>query len=274
MSTMAKLPSGGITRLPQELSDFVIDCLHDQRRTLAACSETCRAWVLRARLHHFHAISLTADHFDAFLSLLQSDLNTIEFVIRDLTISTTLVLDVLVEIFHRLPSIDTLRIKTLLLQPGVARIFYSVAHSLKQLELATIVGEVGDLFDILCCFEALETLSFLENSTRLVHGSFPDRLPAWQSSLRDLHIKFTSHSGNAQVLTKWLVSLKVINIIRSLSIHCPVEFGKGHTLCIGDAASVPRSHQLNSCISSSTSVLLRPWNVSIASTGILSSIDD
>ncbi|PCH43746.1 hypothetical protein WOLCODRAFT_164690 [Wolfiporia cocos MD-104 SS10] len=49
-------------QIPQELCEFFIDYLHDDTRALSACSLTCRAWLLTARYHRFHAIIISYDY--------------------------------------------------------------------------------------------------------------------------------------------------------------------------------------------------------------------
>ncbi|KAH9922702.1 uncharacterized protein B0H18DRAFT_879070, partial [Fomitopsis serialis] len=44
--------------VPAELCDTVIDHLHDDPRTLAACALVCRAWVPSSRMHQFHTVIL------------------------------------------------------------------------------------------------------------------------------------------------------------------------------------------------------------------------
>ncbi|OBZ73453.1 hypothetical protein A0H81_06663 [Grifola frondosa] len=50
------------SKLPPELTDRVIDHLHDDARSLRACALVCRAWLPRARYHLFHDISLSLSH--------------------------------------------------------------------------------------------------------------------------------------------------------------------------------------------------------------------
>lgn len=49
-----------IPHLPPELSDRILDHLHDDLLTLNSCSRVCRAWLPRSRFHYFHAIELTS----------------------------------------------------------------------------------------------------------------------------------------------------------------------------------------------------------------------
>ena len=56
--------------LPHELSDHIIDFLHDDRQTLSACSLTCRAWLATARFHRFSTTTVRG-RLQPFLDLLE-----------------------------------------------------------------------------------------------------------------------------------------------------------------------------------------------------------
>lgn len=43
-------------RLPSELTDRILDFLHDDRRALASCALTCRGWLPTSRHHLFHTL--------------------------------------------------------------------------------------------------------------------------------------------------------------------------------------------------------------------------
>ncbi|KAJ7090647.1 hypothetical protein C8R44DRAFT_648056, partial [Mycena epipterygia] len=42
-----------IDQFPSELYDYIIDHLHDDRRTLSACSLVCRDWYATSSYHLF-----------------------------------------------------------------------------------------------------------------------------------------------------------------------------------------------------------------------------
>lgn len=56
-------PDEGKPRLPPELLDVVIDCLHGDKRTLQSCSLLCHALVSTARFHLFETIIITRRNF-------------------------------------------------------------------------------------------------------------------------------------------------------------------------------------------------------------------
>ncbi|RDX43685.1 hypothetical protein OH76DRAFT_1299475, partial [Lentinus brumalis] len=56
--------------LPPELTDRVIDHLHDDPTSLAACSLVCSAWLPAARLHHFREVTVVCGNVHAFHGLI------------------------------------------------------------------------------------------------------------------------------------------------------------------------------------------------------------
>ncbi len=58
-------------RLPPELTDRVIDHLHDDPTSLAACSLVCSAWLPAARFHHFREVTVVCDNVHAFHELIR-----------------------------------------------------------------------------------------------------------------------------------------------------------------------------------------------------------
>lgn len=72
-------------RVPPELCDYVIDFLHDDRRSLSACSLTCKAWLPAVRYHMFGSVILQKHRFDTFSHLLYSSPHIGSYV-KDLTI--------------------------------------------------------------------------------------------------------------------------------------------------------------------------------------------
>ncbi|KIM86665.1 hypothetical protein PILCRDRAFT_815901 [Piloderma croceum F 1598] len=68
-------------KIPSELADTIIDCLHDDSRALASCSVVCRAWLPRSRFHLFEHILLEPSRLQLF-DLLDSPLSTIAPYVR------------------------------------------------------------------------------------------------------------------------------------------------------------------------------------------------
>lgn len=61
------------TNIPPELSDHIIDFLHDDRRALKACSLTCRTWYPTSRYHLWRKVHLhSLEGCQTFTQILQS----------------------------------------------------------------------------------------------------------------------------------------------------------------------------------------------------------
>ena len=55
------------SRIPPELIDYIIDCLHRDCTALKACSLVCKSWLPRARFHLLHNLHLPAHNANSFL---------------------------------------------------------------------------------------------------------------------------------------------------------------------------------------------------------------
>lgn len=49
-------------QLPQELVDWIIDCLHEDSATLRSCSLVCRAWLHNSRMRPFLDSEVPSKH--------------------------------------------------------------------------------------------------------------------------------------------------------------------------------------------------------------------
>lgn len=81
---VTKLPIAtmAIPALPQEIRDQVIDILHSEERTLAACYLVCSSWTPRSRLHLFHDVVISGQQLESVYQILSSSLCTILNSIR------------------------------------------------------------------------------------------------------------------------------------------------------------------------------------------------
>lgn len=69
---------------PFELSDIVIDFLHNDHDSLRNCSLVCRGWIAASRYHHFATARLNARNGRKFVSISSSPYITIAPYIREL----------------------------------------------------------------------------------------------------------------------------------------------------------------------------------------------
>ncbi|KAI0742703.1 hypothetical protein C8Q80DRAFT_1273318 [Daedaleopsis nitida] len=58
------------SHFPPELTDAIVDYLHDDVSALSACALTCTSWLPTVRLHRFSRVSLTCTTISTFLDLL------------------------------------------------------------------------------------------------------------------------------------------------------------------------------------------------------------
>jgi hypothetical protein len=66
--------------LPQETVDEIIDHLNDDRRSLGACSLTCRTWVPSSQTHIFHIVYLALTRGERFTRLLDASPHIAKYV--------------------------------------------------------------------------------------------------------------------------------------------------------------------------------------------------
>ncbi|KAF8575616.1 hypothetical protein K439DRAFT_1664969 [Ramaria rubella] len=68
-------PSAPMCMLPPELTDQIIDHLHDHVLALRTCNLTCKAWTSRAKFHLFHDVKLNATSAYALTRLFATNSN-------------------------------------------------------------------------------------------------------------------------------------------------------------------------------------------------------
>jgi hypothetical protein len=70
--------------IPQELSDIIIDHLHDDRPALGRCGLVCQSWLPSSRFHLFSTIKLFPFNIDTALTILCTHNSTIPPYVRRL----------------------------------------------------------------------------------------------------------------------------------------------------------------------------------------------
>ena len=87
--SLAKEQRSRLPILPQELIDMIIDYLHRDKITLAACGLVCRGWLCASRHHLFSKIMLSAhkeSRIWSLLDLLGGMSNTIAMSVQHLVL--------------------------------------------------------------------------------------------------------------------------------------------------------------------------------------------
>jgi hypothetical protein len=98
-------------RLPAELTDIIVDFLHDDEEALASCSLVCRDWLAAARYHVFKELLLHPWNIEAFVNLIAQPSATVVPYIHDLVIDQVKIrhLDLFEAMFLRLRPFEFLR---------------------------------------------------------------------------------------------------------------------------------------------------------------------
>ncbi|KAI0717759.1 hypothetical protein C8T65DRAFT_640722 [Cerioporus squamosus] len=78
-------PPGKKPRLPPELSDRVIEHLHDDPASLSACSLVCSSWLPAARWHYFREVTVICSNVSAFYELIHYPSSNIRNFVVSLT---------------------------------------------------------------------------------------------------------------------------------------------------------------------------------------------
>lgn len=195
--------------LPQEITDSVIDFLHDDYQALATCSLVCRNWLARVRYHSFGHLNIT--HFRShirrptpknaltFLDLVQQN-NTVLPYIHSVYISTDA---------HFAPIITALAAST----PKRLDILF---HDIPEANLYTLVR-------VPCLFQHLTDFTLT-----VPHVMCPEILQTISSfpSLRSLSL-FASYSVRFD-----RVSAKDINIVNFAQLDTlRLQFRQSEIVC-------------------------------------------
>ncbi|KAF9789273.1 hypothetical protein BJ322DRAFT_1041709 [Thelephora terrestris] len=93
------------TRLPQELTDYIIDFLHDELETLRQCCLVSRTWVSRTRKHLFRTIRFKSSaDLNAWKKAFQNPLSSPTYHTRCLIVNRTRVATAILEESGRVQS--------------------------------------------------------------------------------------------------------------------------------------------------------------------------
>ncbi|EMD35034.1 hypothetical protein CERSUDRAFT_125022 [Gelatoporia subvermispora B] len=172
----------GHSVLPPELTDRVIDFLHDDAAVLKACSLVCRSWLPSCRFHKFSFTFIGSEHQPLFKRTLQAlpyigpyirhvlvdfrkyeDINCFDYVARNLPNLRMLQINFSVRIFDGVDAKEaTFKIATV--------------KSVTQLSFFydAIFDELDQLAEFLGCFPNVEELRIERIDVEEDVGEFPD----------------------------------------------------------------------------------------------------
>jgi hypothetical protein len=100
--------------LPQELLDFIIDFLFDDKQSLKACSLTCRAFLSASRLHLFTQMHLQTERFSSFMA---SSPSVVPFVRCLTSINQQCAMYLSIQDLNMLPNLKSLIVRGSVFHP-------------------------------------------------------------------------------------------------------------------------------------------------------------
>ncbi|KAJ7291896.1 hypothetical protein C8J57DRAFT_1705300 [Mycena rebaudengoi] len=214
------------TRLPPELSDRIIDFLHDDGIALAQTALVCRQWLARSRLHHFASVDIHGGNCLALIALLQSSVsdsnnpNTISPHIKTVHVS---------EHVARLPaipsaqyvSLDFRRAQHPYAQDISARTLCGAFPRLVHLRLDSVFGDtremVGRVLSALSCLERLDVVRMRDTATSNNNYGTDDDVPYAGAALPRLKALMWGEERAAHVvrsgLFAWLATQRPLEAL-------------------------------------------------------------
>jgi hypothetical protein len=212
------------TRLPAELSDRIVDYLHDDPKALRTCSSVCRAWLPAARYHRWFHTSVERSRIVTFLSLLVDIPDLSSYISRldlfhpsalwrrrmgqTLTACDPETLDFLLNL---LPNLRSLELKGWCIKDEVIQLT----------ESNPTYRALRDLAFIECDFDTFNTVARLTTSgTSTLESTFLNSITLWEIHILEMEewlppadLQSISHKlslsrladPNVQRLFKWML---------------------------------------------------------------------
>lgn len=169
-----------VPNVPPELSDRIIDYLHDDEHALSACGLTCRSWLPRVRFNRFRDLRLDVTTCHAFLRLLSRTPDIGAFV-RNLAITchmrysrrfprcVTWDRKTLTALVSRLSNVEEIELDSLQVDEEFIGLLQGHLVTVKRLFLTrTYLDGMEALYALVSAFPQLEALYF---SDALAHPS-------------------------------------------------------------------------------------------------------
>ena len=206
-------------KLPPEITDVIIDHLHDDKHSLRACNQICRQWRPACQYHLFSRIKIVPKNFGLLLQILHFratgvatavqyvDIGTDNPSLRDLVICS-------LPILFRFPNLRSLRLKCIgslwpLLDDPSGRNLSNLQH----IELFKVgFFDLEHFLEFIYSIPRLQSLSIPQeiyftfysvHPASLARYSRPPDHPSFHFS--DLDLGSDQDSGS--VLSQWILSL-------------------------------------------------------------------
>lgn len=214
--------SDAIPYLPPELSDRIIDQLHDNLHALKSCSRVCRNWLPRSRFHYFRAVELTWSNGPRFAALLSQNPGigalvrvVSTFITDEEDENPKSLLRALPEIALKLPNVDKLTLR------GYGEYTASPFRNFTNVRELRVHGcEISSLDDfvaLICYLPKLETLSCVQaliGLTPIVKRPTSERP---RPNIRRL--EFHATRIDPTEFTQWLMSENMHKSVEEMSLR-------------------------------------------------------
>lgn len=168
--TCSLLKDSMLHSFPHELSDRVIDFLHDDRLTLSACALTCRSWLPTARYHLWSHTCVLRWRLSSFLTLLDASPSLGPFIttleLRPSTVPVLAKLDgaIVSHVLSKLRALKALYLRNWDLDDATS---FAIATS-------TVFRSIMSLSLVSCRFGSLDGFAALLSAPVLAHLHLED----------------------------------------------------------------------------------------------------
>ncbi|RDX44474.1 hypothetical protein OH76DRAFT_1094686 [Lentinus brumalis] len=162
--------------LPGELSDTVVDFLHDDKDSLRQCSLVCKAWLSSSRLHLFNTITVrdaerTFEQLQPFLAAIPSSASAIHHLI--FSGQATLTIDEVQVALCSLPGLRELKLVdcTILAYRTDRRRptpCFSHVSALRIIHCNTTADDLDPLLDLIALFSNIDYLALQNNNFKFL----------------------------------------------------------------------------------------------------------
>lgn len=176
--------------LPPELTDRIIDCLHDDKKTLSKCGCVARSWVTRSRMHLWKKIGIDGPYdSDFFLDIIRDSPATVMHIQHlGLALLEAPLVDDIISHLASLPSLTSL----IIISCGLWRRIPPEATLSTTVQTLTVsyltFPDIFSWHHLVTAFPALQKLVIGE-STQIL-SSVDDFRPPTRLSLQRLELGF------------------------------------------------------------------------------------
>ncbi|KAI0639805.1 hypothetical protein C8Q77DRAFT_87377 [Trametes polyzona] len=217
-------------RLPLELTDYIVDFLHEDARTLAVCAHVSRSWAPAARFHLFRSVVLQDHSFASSFQRLLGTAPDLGYYVRELTIakfvsatevtpakSVPSVEDALPGVFVHLPHLRSLTLAHLDLKDVTH--FKAIRHSsLSEVTFSYCqFADFADIVDFINSFPSLAKLSIAGLTWK------EERRPPAVRPMHSLRTLVLGRETDSERLFDWFAAAGLHTSITSLTARCASE---------------------------------------------------